>query len=508
MNRTDGLTWNRILLGAGVLAMASTLAVITATDADAQRRRNNQEEENDPADRTFTARIGEIVLEAQNQQAEELFQESIATLNRALAMEPNPYERSVMLQMRGRAHYEQERLQSAIDDWLGAISAGGMISEEIANLRINIGQLLIAEEQYARGIAVLEEALADPNVELTPRLAKMLAQAYGQAERYPEGLRYAEFAFNNTAYADRVRGDYQLSLFYYQQLERLPDQLRLIEEMVGRWPQEKNNWTTYASLLAQLNREGDAFEVNKIMYVNGMLTESREIVRVAQYYSFYEYPFRGAIILERELNAGRVERTRENLNLLANMWRQSREFERAIPVLRQVAQLTGDGDDFAKLGEALYQREQRAEAIEAFEQALDRGGLNRTGTIWNLLGTARYELDRRQGALAAFAEGARYPYSRSTANGWATFIRAEMNAEREREALQARILREECRLIITPLVNGARILGDVNEQGEVVIEVPTRCVGIYDSNGNEIRAGAGGGGGAALDEAQDAAQAE
>ena len=34
-----------------------------------------------------------------------------------------------------------------------------------------------------------------------------------------------------------------------------------------------------------------------------------------------------------EMNAGRVSRSNENLETLANMWRQAREFERAIPVL-------------------------------------------------------------------------------------------------------------------------------------------------------------------------------
>ena len=475
--------------GATALCLALIMAGVTVSDADAQRRRNNNQEEDDGIDRTFSSAIGEIVLEAQNLQSAEppQFAASIDVLNRALGREPSAYERTIILQMRGRAYYETDRIPNAIQDWEAAIAAGGMTPTEIGNLRINIGQLLIAEGQYARGIQSLEAALNTPGVERTPRLAKMLAQAYGQAERYREGLPHAEFYWNNTPAAERSRGDYSLMLFYYQQLENIPRQLEIVEAMVSRWPEDKNNWTSYASLLARVGREEDAFEVNKIMYINGMLTEGREIIRVAQYYSYYEYPYRGASILERELNAGRVERTQDNLNLLANMWRQSREWERAIPVLRQVAQLTGSGDDYAKLGEALYQLENRSEAAEAFAEALNRGGLDRPGDIWALLGTVRYELDQPNSAIEAFQQGARFPYSRRTSNGWVQFIRAEARARNQREALRQQILREECRLIVDNERRSAVILGEVDEEGRVTIEIPDRCEQWFNQYGEEIR---------------------
>lgn len=434
MIRFNGFDTSGLLRSVATLALAAAMTCVMVTDADAQRRNRNQEEENDGADRTFSTRVGEIVLEAQEQQGEDQFTASIDTLNRALSIESiNPYERSIALQMRGRAYYEIEQINRAIQDWQAAIATGAMLTEEIVNLRINIGQLLIAEGRYNEGIQSLEQAIAQGGEEsINVGVARMLAQAYGQAERYREGLPWAERFWELRPAAERTRGDYSLMLFYYQQLDDVPNQFRIVEGMVARWPTEKNNWRSYASLLAQTGREEDAFEANKIMYINGMLTESREIVALAQYYSYYEYPYRGAVILERELNAGAVERTQDNLQLLANMWRQAREWERAIPVLRQLAQLSGDGDDYLKLAEALYQRHQLTEAEDAFQEALNRGGLDRPGNAWTLLGNVRQELGRTDAALAAFREGARYPYSRSTANGWINFITSQRRAAADR----------------------------------------------------------------------------
>ena len=218
-----------------------------------------------------------------------------------------------------------------------------------------------------------------------------------------------------------------------------------------------------------------------------MFDESREIVALAQYYSYYEYPYRGAIILERELNAGTVERNQNNLQLLANMWRQSREWERAIPVLRQLAQLTGSGDDYLKLAEALYQERQLAEAEDAFQEALNRGGLDRPGTAWTLLGNVRQELGRTDAALAAFREGTRYPYSRRTANGWITFITNQRAAAADRVRIRENVRRDECRFAVEDLRETAILLGDVDENGRIVVAVPDNCRDLYNQYGENIQ---------------------
>jgi len=488
MIRSNGFDLTKMTQRFAALFLATTLAGMAVSEADAQRsrdRRSDEQSEQDAAERVFSAQVGEIVLAAQAQIGEDLFSEAIASLNRALAVSSiNPYETFISYQLRGSAYYNIDNVSQAISDWQAAIATGAMRPSEIVGLRINIGQLYITEGDYSRGISMFEQAIREGGDDvLTPRLAKMLAQAYGQAERYTEGLPYAEMAFNETPSAERVRGDFSLLLFFYQQLEDIPGQMRLMEQMVIRWPAEKRNWQSYASLLAMTGRETDAFEANKVMYINGMLTESREIVNVAQYYSFYEYPYRGGAILERELNAGRVERTQNNLNLLANMWRQAREWERAIPVLRQVSQVTGSGDDYLKLAEALYQVRQLAESETAFQEALNRGGINRPGTAWTLLGNVRYELGRRQSALAAFREGARFPYSRQTANGWITFVNAEINGEARRAEIRLQVRRDECRFAIEDERAIAILVGELDEDGRIAITIPDRCTDFYNQYG-------------------------
>ena len=106
MIRFKGFDTSGLLRSVATLALAASLAGVMVVDAEAQRRNRNQEEENDGSERTFSARIGEIVLEAQEFQNNDQFQQSITALDRALGMgDINPYERAVSLQLRGRAYF-------------------------------------------------------------------------------------------------------------------------------------------------------------------------------------------------------------------------------------------------------------------------------------------------------------------------------------------------------------------------------------------------------------------
>lgn len=470
--------------GAALFA-AAALALALAAPADAQRNRGGDDQDN--VNRTLSADVGESVQRALEQQDAEQFTASIQTLTPLLNRDLTPYERQIVLQLRGNANFNADRLSAAIQDFLGALGTGTMLPEEALTLRINVGQLYMATDNISAGIQQFEIAIRD-GAELTPRLARMLSQAYAQADRWAEGLRYAQQYYNATPGREKTTGDFSLMLAYYNRLSRPIDELRVVREMINFFPGQRNAWQNLVSLMARTGREEDAFEANKLMYLNGLFEESDELERLAQYYSFYENPYRGASILAREINAGRVERNLENLELLANMWRQAAEFDNALPVLEQVYNLTNRGNDALKLAEAHYELNNLQDAARWFETALNRGGLDEPGDAWTLLGNVRYELDNRQGALEAFGQGARFPESRRTASDWIRFVNGQIESERVNALRREEVLIEECRLTLEA---GRRLLvltGEVDEEGRVRFEsIPDRCQPYFDIFGEQTR---------------------
>ncbi len=442
----------------------------------------------DRSEGTISPAIGERLLELLELEGEGAWAEAEAGYTslidgRALT----PYERAILLRQRGRALYELDRLDAAISDWRAVIELAVLPEDDANTLRINTGQLLMAAEDYRGGINLIEAAL-DRGVPMSVDLAMRLAQAHGRLDDHVGGLPHARTAFA-MAEADggATREHFSLLLYFYQQLERTPEQLGLMEQMVSRWPSVKANWTSYASLLAQVGREPDAFEVNRIMYLNGMLNSSQELVRLAQYYSYYDYPYGGAVMLERELNAGRVEAETANLQLLSNLWRHAREWERALPVLQRVATTSGAGPDYEAFGEALYQAGNFREAEDVFAQALNRGGLSRPGDVWTLIGNARMEQDNLNGAEQAFLRALDWEYSRAGAQGWLQFITSKRQILRAAEELERLTAIETCEFEVERARRGIPGPDDeYDSEGRRRLELPEMCAQWFNAYGDRL----------------------
>jgi tetratricopeptide (TPR) repeat protein len=219
---------------------------------------------------------------------------------------------------------------------------------------------------------------------------------------------------------------------------------RLLEEMVEIWPDKLTYWRQLSSLYMQQDEQMKAFAALEAAYLNGLIEKEDDIVMLAQYYSTFENPHRGAQLLEEEMEAGNVARDKENLELLSQLWSQAREHARAIPVLREAAELSDDGELFFRLGQALLADEKYAEAEQALESALDKGGLEdaKTAEAWILLGTARFnqaepgDQEQREEADEAFARAQRFDSTRRQAADWRNYISAIEKTEQRQAALE------------------------------------------------------------------------
>lgn len=505
MTRSKLFDGNALVRNLGAVVVACIVAISLSLPAEAQRR-NNDDEEQTAEGRVLSTRVGEVVLEMQEAIDVENYRQVITLASQLLATEMTPYERSVVLRLKGNSEFQVENLAGAIRDFRAAIDTGALVNDEVIALRTNLGQLYMVEGQYAEGIRQFELAV-DAGAELNAALSRTLASAYIQASQETNneaetmrliraGLPYAERFYRLEV--DKNESEYSLMQFFYQQLDRPEDELRVVRDSLDDFPGARRGWQNLVALFARLGRENDAFEANKLMYLNGLFEEENELIRLVQYYSFYENPYRGATILEREMNAGRIETTQDNLETLANMWRQAAEFDRAIPVLERLSELMGDGETALRLAEAHFQLNQPVQAEAALETALSRGGLSNTGAAWELLGNVRFEQvdDVRQDAgkvneaLEAFRQAARFSGSRSTANGWIRFINAQVEGEERRRIQRIQVTIDECRLTLEAERRILVLTGEVDEDGRVRISedaFPERCERYFNRFGEQIR---------------------
>lgn len=413
--------------------------------------------------RQFGAKAGTVVNDALTFINSNQHSAAISKLNEALALpELNSYERSTIYQMMGASYYETNNYGQAISSFENAINAGGLLPNESDALRINIAQLLIANGSYAQGAQMLENYL-NRGGQQKPQYTEMLVQAWVQSDNYSKALPWAEKWFNSAS--PRERKHFDLLNFLYNNLRMPGKQADIVRKMINRWPEDKTLWDAWASMLANGGREQEAFEVTKMLYLGGALNNEPDLMKVVQYYSFYDMPYQAAQILEREINAGRISQSSERLVQLSDLYRQSREYKKAIPILEKAAASSGQAKLYADLGEALYNEGDCLKAEQAFNSAIAKGF--DAGKSYMLIGTCRYEdsqkqeravckgttrADRqnstknkkRENAIEAFENVPLSSREGQNAKKWVSFIRAEADAVERRCEFEASVEKELC----------------------------------------------------------------
>lgn len=480
------------------LALSGVMTFVTVTNAEAQRTRSADAQPEPSEGRQFSAKAGGVVNEALTLINEDQHQAGLSKLNQALQIDPlNAYEKSTIYQMQGASYYELNQYAPAISAFNNAINAGGLLPNEADSLRVNIAQLMIANGQYAEGAQALERYLNNGGQQ-KPQYVEMLTQAWVQSENFSKALPWAEKWFNSASPKERKHFD--LLNYLYNNLNMPGKQADIVKQMIGRWPEDKTLWDAWASMLANGGREQEAFEVTKMLYLGGALSQEADLLKVVQYYSFYDMPFQAAQILEQEMNRGRIAQNADRLVQLSDLFRQSREYKRAIPILEKAASASGKAKLFADLGEAYYNESDCSKAESAFTKAIDRGF--DAGKAWMLIGTCRYEgaqaearptckgttqeqrnqtarAKKRNSAVEAFSRVPVNSQENGNAKKWRSFIEAEGQAVEDRCVFEANTERELCYIKIKQAYDAEIFTGGFKLEDESCLSFKEKYDSIY-----------------------------
>ena len=392
-----------------------------------------------------------MAIDAQTLMGEGRYQAAIEKLNAALALsELSAYETSALHQMRAVCFYETDQNKAAILDFEKSLNAGGLTTNDHSQVNLALAQLLIAEGQSRRGAMMLEGWIKAGGKPSSAHL-QLIIQAWNETGKHDRALPWAQRWFDDANPKDRKHFDLLNHLYF--KLSRPGDQAAIVKQMIERWPDDKQLWEQWISLLSMVDRIQDAFEVRMQMYRRGMIEEEPELLKLAQYHSYYDIPYWGAKLLETEMNAGRVQPSQANLETLSNYWRQAREYERAIPVLEKAIEGSSDSRLHAALGEAYYNRGACDKAQSAFSRAMDFGydpGKSRmlvatciyeksqaeerpscaATTRSDREASAKFQLQTK--ALSAFDNVPASSPQRRKADKWISFIRAEQKTLEDR----------------------------------------------------------------------------
>ncbi len=414
-------------VGAGVLAapLASGDNVFSAAYAQKKQKPKAKRTE------TLSKPAYEIIIKAQEALQAEMDSVALAEVNKILSncAKYKPYDCAVAHQTRGYVYANQDNYRASAQEFEAALSSGTLADYTALDLRYNLAQLYLGMEQYNKAIQSLEiwfRQAENPGAEAL----FLAAQAYALVERLTEALSYAE---RGMAKALEPRENwYRLTLAIYLELERFTPALPLLEKMVANWPTKKEYFSQLGALYQEKDRHKDSFAMLALAYDNNLLTKSDEFVRLAQLYRFYDYPYKAAKILQKEISAGRIKKTKKNYEELGMAWLQAREHKKALGPLKIAGDKSKDGDINLLLCQTYFQDEKYNEAAKNCQKAVNKGGLKSNGgTAYQLLGIALDNQDKKTEAVKAFERCLDWESTERDCRRWVRHVNQKIDYERK-----------------------------------------------------------------------------
>lgn len=211
------------------------------------------------------------------------------------------------------------------------------------------------------------------------------------------------------------------------QKEQYKDALPVIQRQVNMFPTKKVYWTQLSSVHAQLEDMSSALVIMQMAYHAGLLSEGSEYQRLADFMMVNDMPYSAGELITKAIDEKKIEPDLKTWESLSNSWIAAREFRKAVPILARAGQLSGNGNDFLRLGEVNIQMSEWGPAAEALEEALNKGGLRDAAYAQLMLGISLYNQDKLREAKTWFERAANSQSQSKTARGYIQLIDSKLN---------------------------------------------------------------------------------
>ncbi|MBB3140026.1 tetratricopeptide repeat protein [Halomonas organivorans] len=170
-------------------------------------------------------------------------------------------------------------------------------------------------------------------------------------------------------------------------LQRAGDEsgaLAVIERRLATANGDPEAWRRAAGLAQRLGEPGRAAAIWEAGWRRGVLAGSDDLRQRIRLHLAGGTPARAAELLTRALEEQALPDDLENRRLLARAWQAARDHEQALSAWRDVAERSGAGDDWLRLGELAYGWGEWGLAGEALAKAQALGELEAEAWLSNL----------------------------------------------------------------------------------------------------------------------------
>jgi tetratricopeptide (TPR) repeat protein len=189
-----------------------------------------------------------------------------------------------------------------------------------------------------------------------------------------------------------------------------------------------------AAIYGELGDSKKQLSLMEPLYERGSLSNATHVVNLASLYMLHDIPFKAAKLLDREIEAERLDDNKRNMDMLAQAWLLSAHPERAVKPMKVAARLADDGRGYVDLARTYMSLLRWEEAEKSLQQGLKKGGLRDPAGARLMLGMVQFNQKNFREARRSFAEAGKAAKTEKLARQWLAYLeQEEANAALARE---------------------------------------------------------------------------
>lgn len=361
---------------------------------------------------------------------------ALAGLNEIKAREDklNDYEKATLYNMYAAVYYAQDNTPKAIDAYSTVLKQPNLPEGLRDSTLFALAQMHFVVEQYDEAVTVLKqwfEVAQDPSADAYV----LMGQAYYQQQKYKDAEREILQGLKVAKAKQQTPKENWLALLraVYYELDQYGRSAKVLEVLVGLYPKE-TYYLQLSGMYGLMNNQKAQLATLHAAYEAGIVAQQSELLNLARLYLVEDAPYPAVRLLKKGFDDKTIEQSAETLQLYAQALSFAKEYEAQIPVLEQLAELTGEARHYTYLGQVQSELGKWKEAVWAYEQALKGKNVDDAASIRMQLGTALFNAGRLHEARRTFiASSESDKYAESAAN-WIKFVSAEIE---RREAINA-----------------------------------------------------------------------
>lgn len=371
-------------------------------------------------------RIYQRLAKAQQFMSEEKYAESIEILDSLESIsQRNSYALAQIYQTKGYVFAQQEDYQKAQEYFRKSLDLKALPLNVSLSTLYSLAQVTVAAENYKGAVPMLQDYIFNreqPNADVHFFYGQVLAQLDYKAESLAQVKKAISLVEAPKETWLRLLAALQFELKQYEAAAITLHKLIEIDS------NKKEYWRQLASIYMSEEKEVKALATLELAYKKGFLKDEKDLLQLVQFSIYQGIPYKGAVLLEKALKKGLVNKTSKNFSLLADAWTRAQEVDEALTALEAAAPIAEDGSVYVRQGQLWLEKENWQRASDSLEAGIKKGKLKKAGLAYIALGIAQFKLGKTEQAIDSFAKAQKFDRFKKQAVEWMSHVKQQDSA--------------------------------------------------------------------------------